>query len=105
MEKEYSHLDALFGAWFHQDWGVEAEDWEGVVRLFAGDNPPAVVDAAAVELRALLDKTDSDSVLAHTVFNELGCCYTPRPDLGGPSVRQWLEQVWAELAGLAARRP
>ncbi len=103
--KEYCCLDALFGAWFHQDWPAEAEDWEGVIRLFAADNTPAVVDAAAVELRTLLDETASDSLLEHTLLNELGCCYTPRPDLGGPSVRQWLEQVWAELAGLATKKP
>ncbi len=96
--EDYRHLQQLFGAWFHQDWALEAPDWQGVLRLYTDENPRHEVSAVVRDLEVLLAAPYSDSELEHKLINEFGCCYTPRPDIGGPSWRQWLIELRTALA-------
>ena len=34
-------LYQFFAAYFHQDWDLEADDWEGIVDGYAADHPAA----------------------------------------------------------------
>lgn len=39
MSKELRHF---FGAYLHEDWGLEAADWQGVVDSYVQDEEPSV---------------------------------------------------------------
>ncbi len=95
--KSSEHLRQLFGAYFHQDWAAEVADWRGVVAVFVKENTPAYVARTADELERLAQTDLAESELAALLSDELGCCYLPRPDLGGPSCNEWLHQLAAEL--------
>ena len=90
-------LDQFFGAYFHQDWSFDDSRWEGVVARFRRDVGREGCAAAAAELRDLLDQEASDDRLDTIVYRDCGCFFDPRPDLGGPTLREWLRQVASEL--------
>jgi hypothetical protein len=87
----------MFGAFFHQDWDTEGKDWPDLVRNYCQGQPVEELHATAAELEQLLAASTDDVSLDDRLFRELGCCYDPRPDLGGPTVREWLRQVAAFL--------
>jgi hypothetical protein len=87
----------MFGAYFHQDWDTEGNDWPNLVRNFARDTTAAEREATAAEIGRLLADFPDDAALAHELFCDLDCAYDPRPDLGGPTVRKWLGQIAAFL--------
>jgi len=93
----YPRLWQMFGAFFHQDWDTEGDDWPDLVRNFAGGQPQAELDATVTELDRLLADFSADAALDHELFDVLGCSYLPLPDLGGPTVRVWLGQIAASL--------
>lgn len=45
-------LHRFFAAYFHQDWDLEADDWEGIVDTYATDHPSTEL------LRKLADEID-----------------------------------------------
>ena len=92
-------LEQFFGGYFHQDWGSDASDWPGVVDLFKSEASQDDASEVRQELRRLLDLDMTDMETEQILYGQLGCYYTPRPDLGGPSARMWLEQVCVALAG------
>lgn len=89
----FPRLAHLFGAYMHQDWAVEGQDWPDLVRNFAQGEPGTDLAAVAAEVERLLTDFPEDAALSDQLFRVLGCYYAPRPDLGGPDVRGWLRQV------------
>ena len=90
---KYPHLWDLFGAYMHQDWSYEGADWPDLVGNYVRGDPTVDPASVAVELDQLLVDFPDDWALRRQVYNEMGCCYDPRPDLGGPTLRGWLTQV------------
>lgn len=103
-ETAYPRLRYLFGAFFHQDWDTEGDDWPDLVGNYAGGLPAAELEATAAELDRLLADFPDDEALSRQLHRGLWCEYTPRPDLGGPTVRAWLGQVAGWLRERAGRR-
>ena len=99
----YPKLRFLFGAFFHQDWDTEGDDWPDLVRNYANGQPAAELEATAAEVDRLLADFHDDVALSHLLYRELWCEYDPRPDLGGPTVRAWLGQIAAFLRERAKR--
>ncbi|HJZ60026.1 MAG TPA: contact-dependent growth inhibition system immunity protein [Gemmataceae bacterium] len=93
----YPRLRFFFGAFFHQDWDTEGDDWPDLVENYAGGQPAAELEATAAELDRLLADFPDDATLSQQLYRELWCEYLPRPDLGGPTVREWLGQIAALL--------
>jgi CdiI immunity protein len=94
---EYPELSQFLGGYFHQDWGLEANDWQGIVEHYRSEQNLEEREAAASEIdRLLLEPMNTDQ-LGTYLFRELHCYYLPRPDLGGPDVREWLRQVAVAL--------
>lgn len=89
-------LFQFFGGCFHEDWAVDDREWPDVVARFRADVGAATCETVADELRKLLISVD-DEALQTIVWRQLGCYYDPRPDLGGPTLREWLQQVAAQL--------
>ncbi|MEK6260191.1 MAG: contact-dependent growth inhibition system immunity protein [Planctomycetota bacterium] len=89
----YPRLWHMFGAFFHQDWDTEGDDWPDLICNFAQGQSQDELEATAVELDRLLNEITDATALEQELFHVLGCEYDPRPDLGGPTLREWLGQV------------
>ena len=89
---KYPHSYHLFSAYFHQDCLEDDDDWPDIIRRYVSDANSAELVATVRELDLLLANTD-DAELDHEVFIVLGSDYGPRPDLGGPTTREWLSKI------------
>jgi hypothetical protein len=97
VEQRYKCLRLLLGAYFHQDWPAESADWKGVVRHYRDDVSQAEAEAAAEEIVQLLAENVPEPGLSDRLVRDFHCYYDPRPDLGGPTLREWLSEVAAAL--------
>jgi len=95
-------LRQFFGGYFCQDWSLEAPNWRSVIGLLASETSPDDVASVAMAIEELLQSTPSETELDHLLLEGFGCYFNPRPDLGGPSFRQWHSEVRAELRLSAA---
>ncbi|WP_441958367.1 contact-dependent growth inhibition system immunity protein [Mycolicibacterium houstonense] len=92
-------LYQFFAAYFHQDWDLEADDWEGIVDGYAADHP------AAEPLQTLAQEIDglrvarSEPDLEQFLVNTVGVYYGPEP----LTYKEWLGQIADRLRGQAAR--
>jgi CdiI immunity protein len=88
MKTAYPNLDQLFGAYFNQDWKMDAPTVEAVLERYLNDGPVEDVAKALSELKSLLtlpeDKIEKTLDLMH-------CYYYPLGD--GRTYREWLNQV------------
>ncbi|OHU71841.1 hypothetical protein BKG86_01900 [Mycobacteroides chelonae] len=91
-------LFQFFGGYFHQDWNIEASDWQGVVDNYVNDGPfPERIQAVAREidnLRMSRAEPDLSQFLLDTVY--LG--YFPQTQ----TFTEWLGQVAERLRQKAA---
>lgn len=82
-------LRQFLGAYFHQDWDLEADDWQGVVDNYVNDDPvaePLRTLAREIDnLRTARAETDLSQFLVRTV----GVYYAPEP----LTYSEWLRQV------------
>jgi hypothetical protein len=90
-------LFQFFAGTFHQDWLEDHADWREAIRAFRVRCKDRVTAEVSTEIRRMLASTPSEEDLQRRLLQEFGCYYTPRPDLGGPSFRDWLLSVCAEL--------
>lgn len=88
-------LSHLFGAYFHEDWDLEADDWQGIIDGYVRDEQPS-----AELLRLLAQEIDdltagcTKSDVEGLVTRVLGANYYPLPEF---SYGEWLSQVAARL--------
>ncbi|TMS53651.1 contact-dependent growth inhibition system immunity protein [Mycobacterium sp. DBP42] len=91
-------LHRFFAAYFHQDWDLEADDWEGIVDTYATDHPSAeLLRKLADEIDGLCEvrpEADLEQFLVYTV----GVYYVPEP----LTYKAWLGQVANRLRERAA---
>jgi hypothetical protein len=95
-EERYPELSQFFGCNFHQDWDIEAEDDEGLVRLFRNSAQDAHVADARKELDAFLAEELTEDELGTILLGSFYCYYDP--SYFGFTNRQWLERIRGFLA-------
>lgn len=82
-------LTHLMGAYFHQDWDLDGDEWD-VVDLFIRQEP-----RSATALPADIDETlaafPSEADLRAFILDELGGCYVA--DADGGTYREWLTRI------------
>ena len=86
-------LAQLLGAYFHQDWVVDATTWQEVVDDYVLEVPGGA-EACAAEIARVLDRGLAEDELAR-VMRRLGCSVDPAAY--GQTPAQWLEAVKARL--------
>ncbi|WP_083407541.1 contact-dependent growth inhibition system immunity protein [Mycolicibacterium rutilum] len=93
-------LRHLFGAYFHEDWVMEAADWQGVIDSYVRDEqPPAdLLRSLGQEIDDLSAEGGEDN-MERLVTRTLGANYYPLPEL---TYTAWLGQVAARLRQHAA---
>ena len=89
----FTKLQTFFGSWFNQGWTCEGDDWTVIVNSFkcASTSTEATEVAEAIE-KMLADFT-TDEELHYQIYEQMYCYYDPRPDLGEPSLANWLREV------------
>lgn len=96
MSKEnYELLKQFFGAYFHEDWDLEAENPKEIVALYAADVAEDQRRAVGKAILRYIDHVGDDTELKEKLFSELGCYYTP--DADELAARDWLKRVAAQL--------
>lgn len=88
------HLHQFLGAYFHQDWVAQREDWQGVVDDFVVESSRGDVADCADEIRGLLARGFSDSDLS-AIAQRLGASVAPAALR--LSTTGWLEAVLRQL--------
>lgn len=82
-------LYQFFAAYFHQDWDLEADDWQGIVDNYVNDDPTAgplrTLAQEIDDLRGARGEPDLEQFLVRTV----GVYYAPQP----LTYKEWLGQV------------
>lgn len=92
-------LGQFFGAFFHQDWIFEADDWRQVVNNFSA-SPGLTADRLnelAHSISGLLARHPESEL--PFVLMDLGCYYDPRPET---TFTDWLRLVADRLHENAA---
>lgn len=97
VSRAVSHF---FGAYFHEDWDLEAVDWQGIVDGYVRDERPSaellrLLAREIDDLNAGCTETDVEGLVTRT----LGANYYPLPEF---SYGEWLHQVAARLRQHAA---
>lgn len=85
-------LRQFFGAYFHQDWDLDAPDYNGVVDRYIADTTDkrSLRDLANC-LEVLSDSYDADVELEDALGKELWCEFVPSGD--GLSARTWVLEL------------
>lgn len=86
-------LEQFFGAYFHQDFDLEADDWQGVVDMYVDDVPNAAHLTTLADEIDHLRQSRPEPELSHFLLDTAGCYYWPDP----LSHRHWLGQVAQRL--------
>lgn len=92
-------LSHFFRAYFHEDWDLEADDWQGLVDGYVRDEEPnsELLRLLATEIDDL-NQPRSEGDMRAFVTHTLGAKYYPLPEL---SYEEWLKQVAARLRQFA----
>lgn len=85
-----NQLQYLAGAYFHQDYDLDAESPLALVEQYRDSEPPDDVAGLASEVEALLRFADEQS-LRETWIKRYRASYEPIRD--GMSYREWFERV------------
>jgi CdiI immunity protein len=91
-------LHRFFAAYFHQDWDLEADDWEGIVDDYIN------ADAVGGHLRSLAQEIDDlrearpEPDLEQFLVYAVGVYYEPKP----LTYKEWLGQIADRLRQKAA---
>lgn len=95
ITEKYPELDSLLGAYFNQDWDLDYDTPEAVVRGFARDGDKKDLKKAIQELKNLLQEQHTKEEWLHIIYNDFGCFCNP--EYNGMHPQKWLEQVLKQL--------
>lgn len=99
---KYPRLEHMFGAYFHQDWDTEGNDWPDLVCNYLRAVSQQVAISTASEIDDLLAEGQTDEQLEERLLSQFGCCYDAHPDADGPGYRKWLNEIAKMLRTKAA---
>ena len=96
--KKYQNLDEFFGCYFHEDWAIDSQSYEDVIKEYARENQADTVNSTISELAGLLRDSEADADSLSMLY-EFGCYYYP--PWNGDTVSGWLEKVLDKLKSAA----
>jgi hypothetical protein len=101
---ELDTLRQLFGAYFHQDWTLDADTPELIVDQFVADSGRTAEELTRLARlsQAFAAASPDEATLERALLTELGCYYAPSAE--GATASAWLEHVAGRLSAAAERR-
>lgn len=96
-DTELALLKNFFGGYFNQDWDYEADNWQGVVSLYANAVNQEDRTLLGNTILAYADGFDNDEELEKDLSTNLCSDYLPTAD--EMSVRVWLQAIASQLLG------
>lgn len=90
-EAEREMLTNFFSAYFHEDWQIEAESPDAVVRAYAKVATAGHLRALSVAILNYIELFETDERLEESLSSELGSYYLPSFDRH--SAKVWLRHV------------
>jgi hypothetical protein len=96
-------LRQFFGAYFHQDWSLDAPDADGIVQLFISHHRcKEELSRLALLIDAYASSEGDEAKLERALRTDLWCEY--QPSVEGIGAREWLAHVSSLLRNAAASR-
>ena len=95
LQEQYPELWMLFGAYFHQDWDLDDDTPDAVLRRYLQDVPGSSASAACGELDNLIRRWPAEADLEE-IHRRLGSNLWP-PGVGF-TAREWFVYVGEFLA-------
>ena len=93
---QIERLRQLFGAYFHQDWALDAPDPDGIIDCFIADHPNKIELSYLAELvDAYAGSHSDDGELERSLITELWCQFLPTST--GVLAHDWLAHVSSRL--------
>lgn len=90
--QKLNELKQFFGAYYHQDWTLDASDPDDVVHLFIRDeNSTSKLLNLANNLEQYVAAKEDEATTEKELLSELGCYYVPSAD--GIGAQEWLYHV------------
>lgn len=94
--EEIERLRQFFGAYFHQDWRLDARDEDGIVDRFVADaSDKATLTSLAALIDAFRESQPDEVQLERALHIELWCEFVLNE--AGISTSAWLRHVSARL--------
>jgi hypothetical protein len=93
----YPKLAHFLGAYFHQDWMLDAPTWQSTVDRYLRQEPRHWAEAATTELEHLLE-IEKDEAVISAILRDLRCNF--RSSGHGTDSRQWLVDLHRYLMTL-----
>jgi hypothetical protein len=87
----------FFGGYFHQDWKLEAENWQGAVDEYSAEESSIHLLNVAQEIDDLRNGHDEEA-LGVLIRGQAHCAHNPRP----LTYHEWLGQITDRLRQHAA---
>lgn len=94
-------LIQFFGGYFHQDWALDAADYNAVIDLYIADMPEKdALHTLAAQLDALSDAYATDADLETALLRDFYCNFAPSGT--GLSARSWVRGIAERLRAASA---
>ena len=91
MMLQFSELEQLLGAYFHQDWDLDHSNADSVISFYKQDVGSAAIPALKQQILYLLSSDITDDALQTLLFDQMGCCYYYLSEWG--SSKEWLQHI------------
>ena len=95
-DDERALLFQFFGAYFHQDWDLEAETPAGVIALYIRDSSGDRIRQLRTAILRLIDCACENATQEERLLRDFGCYYLPSAD--GLTVNEWLQNILTDLS-------
>lgn len=90
--KKSEEIFQFFGAYFHEDWDLEASSPDDVVYNYLKDtHGTQMADDVISSINEYLAAAGDDASIENDLYEKFGCYYLPSAD--GFGARQWLMHV------------
>jgi len=95
MMLNFSELEHLLGAYFHQDWDLDHSTADDVIKFYKQDATDESISALKQQLLYLIDSDNNDDELQALLFEKMGCSYYYPSEW--KSSKEWLQNIVAVL--------
>ena len=95
MNNNTDLLRGFFGAYFHQDWELDAANTQEVVAQYVEVSTPEERRVLSQAILEYCNRFTDDRELEEALYRELYCEYPPSAD--GLTAKGWLESVAAQF--------